>query len=80
MPAILILAQRMQLSKKQRDALQSCEQRPHNLPLVEASNAQEKKVWSDYATSIRGRLHDKFQPGLKFQCASRAEILLQLHD
>jgi len=37
-------AQRMQLSKKQRDALQSCEQRPHNLPLVEASNAQEKKV------------------------------------
>lgn len=36
-------AQRMELSKKQRDAIQSCEQRPHNLPLVEASNAQEKK-------------------------------------
>ena len=34
----------MELSKKQRDAIQSCEQRPHNLPLVEASNAQEKKV------------------------------------
>ena len=34
----------MELSKKQKDALQSCEQRPHNLPLVEASNAQEKKV------------------------------------
>ena len=34
----------MQLSKKQKEALQSCEQRPHNLPLVEASNAQEKKV------------------------------------
>ena len=40
----IILAQRMELSKKQRDAIQSCEQRPHNLPLVEASNAQEKKV------------------------------------
>lgn len=37
-------AQRMELSKKQRDMLQSCEQRPHNLPLVEASNAQEKKA------------------------------------
>lgn len=37
-------AQRMELSKKQRDLLQSCEQRPHNLPLVEASNAQEKKT------------------------------------
>ncbi|XP_067050243.1 protein DGCR6-like isoform X2 [Acropora muricata] len=40
-------AQRMELSKKQRNALQSCEQRPHNLPLVEASNAQEKKALED---------------------------------
>lgn len=34
----------MQMAKKQKDALQQCEQRPHNRPLVEASNAQEKKV------------------------------------
>lgn len=34
----------MQMAKKQKDALQKCEQRPHNLPLVEAANAQEKKV------------------------------------
>lgn len=32
------------MAKKQKDALQKCEQRPHNLPLVEATNAQEKKV------------------------------------
>lgn len=38
------IAQRMQMAKKQKDALQRCEQRPHNLPLVEATNAQEKKV------------------------------------
>ncbi|KAL9969354.1 hypothetical protein ACROYT_G021558 [Oculina patagonica] len=37
-------AQRMEMSKKQKDALQKCEQRPHNLPIVEASNAQEKKA------------------------------------
>lgn len=34
----------MEMAKKHKDALQSCEQRPHNLPIVEASNAQEKKV------------------------------------
>lgn len=32
------------MAKKQKDALQKCEQRPHNLPLVEATNAQEKKA------------------------------------
>ena len=28
----------------------------------------------------RRRLHDEFRPGLKFQPAPRAEILLRLHD
>ena len=28
---------------------------------------------------LRGRLHGEFQPGLKFQPAHRAEILLRLH-
>ena len=28
---------------------------------------------------FRGRLHGEFQPGLKFQPAHRAEILLRLH-
>ncbi|XP_027043944.1 protein DGCR6-like [Pocillopora damicornis] len=37
-------AQRMQMAKKHKDAIQQCEQRPHNLPLVEASNTQEKKA------------------------------------
>lgn len=32
------------MAKKHKDAIQQCEQRPHNLPLVEASNKQEKKV------------------------------------
>ena len=32
------------------------------------------------ASILRGRLHGEFQPGLKFQTAHRAEILLQLHD
>ena len=32
------------MAKKHKDAIQQCEQRPHNLPLVEASNTQEKKV------------------------------------
>ena len=32
------------------------------------------------ARSVRGLLHDEFQPGLKFQAAHRAEILLRLQD
>ena len=31
------------------------------------------------ANKVRGRLHGEFQPGLKFQPAHRAEILLRLH-
>jgi len=30
-------------------------------------------------STIRGRLHGEFQPGLKFRSSNRAEILLQLH-
>ena len=42
----------------------------------------EKKpsVVSGFYYSLRGRLHDEFQPGLKFRPTPRAEILLRLHD
>ena len=37
-------------------------------------------VWFSFLnSSLWGRLHGEFQPGLKFQPAHRAEILLRLH-